>query len=121
MGGTGGIDTVLYSAFAAALGKISATRPIRSYASVLVISTRATSPASAISPLGNSISVRYNFPSISGAMPSSRASHTSGLSFDGPSISAMKARLRSEEHTSELQSHLNLLSLLLLEKNNFDS
>src|SRR6266481_2991323 len=43
------------------------------------------SPASATSPPRNSISVRYSFPSISGAMPSSRASQTRGLSFEGPS------------------------------------
>src|SRR5260370_22484124 len=30
----------------------------------------------------------------------------------------LRARLRSEEHTSELQSHLNLVCRLLLEKKN---
>src|SRR5262249_42852884 len=47
-------------------GKISTTRPIKSYASVFSTSTRATSPTRAISP-PSSISVRYNRPSISGA------------------------------------------------------
>src|SRR5260370_19799195 len=32
-----------------------------------------------------------------------------------------RASLRSEEHTSELQSHLNLVCRLLLEKKNFKS
>src|SRR5260370_23216723 len=31
-------------------------------------------------------------------------------------VSALRNHLRSEEHTSELQSHLNLVSRLLLEK-----
>src|SRR5207237_10072449 len=35
-----------------------------------------------------------------------------------PRRSARTARLRSEEHTSELQSHLNLVCRLLLEKKN---
>src|SRR5260370_15793899 len=33
-------------------------------------------------------------------------------------VDAIQNRARSEEHTSELQSHLNLLCLLLLEKKN---
>src|SRR5882762_2630028 len=77
---------------AAERGRISTTRPIKSYASAFVISTRATSPAAATSPFGSSISVRYSLPSISGAMLSSRASQTSGLSFDGPSTSAVNVR-----------------------------
>src|SRR5260370_30239045 len=35
---------------------------------------------------------------------------------DAQSLAAAKRRLRSEEHTSELQSHLNLVCRLLLEK-----
>src|SRR3989344_8805672 len=35
-------------------------------------------------------------------------------------LSAFLAKLRSEEHTSELQSHVNLVCRLLLEKNNIN-
>src|SRR5688572_32016737 len=35
-------------------------------------------------------------------------------------LEAMKSRLRSEEHTSELQSQSNLVCRLLLEKKNFN-
>src|SRR6267143_897396 len=90
-GGTAGAATRSFSR-AAGRGRISTTRPIKSYASDFIISTRATSPATATYPFGNSISVRYSLPSISGAMLSSRASQTSGLSFDGPSISAVNVR-----------------------------
>src|SRR5260370_20982092 len=41
---------------------------------------------------------------------------TSGFSIGAPARSAF--RKRSEEHTSELQSHLNLVCRLLLEKKN---
>src|SRR5260370_22229925 len=37
-------------------------------------------------------------------------------SFGSPSPSTRASRSRSEEHTSELQSHLNLVCRLLLEK-----
>src|SRR5260370_13266860 len=36
--------------------------------------------------------------------------------FDGAGIERSRRRSRSEEHTSELQSHLNLVCRLLLEK-----
>src|SRR5260370_20448926 len=36
---------------------------------------------------------------------------------DGPALRSA----RSEEHTSELQSHLNLVCRVLLEKNNFEN
>src|SRR4029077_21291022 len=38
--------------------------------------------------------------------------------FSADSITLPETALRSEEHTSELQSHLNLVCRLLLEKNN---
>src|SRR5690242_21412761 len=37
---------------------------------------------------------------------------------DGPLAPALAGALRSEEHTSELQSHVNLVCRLLLEKKN---
>src|SRR5260370_14938719 len=40
----------------------------------------------------------------------------SGTSGSAPDTHAATARVRSEEHTSELQSHLNLVCRLLLEK-----
>src|SRR5260370_17747298 len=39
-----------------------------------------------------------------------------GSHFRGQRLCAREKRLRSEEHTSELQSHLNLVCRLLLEK-----
>src|SRR5207237_6821447 len=42
----------------------------------------------------------------------------SGRCFSGRSNTARTFRSRSEEHTSELQSHLNLVCRLLLEKKN---
>src|SRR5439155_1177546 len=41
----------------------------------------------------SSMSVKYSLPSISGAVPCRRASQTSGLSFEGPSIKAVSVRL----------------------------
>src|SRR5207237_9326317 len=40
----------------------------------------------------------------------------SGYVSNWTSLSTLAARMRSEEHTSELQSHLNLVCRLLLEK-----
>src|SRR5580658_2670195 len=49
----GGIECAVEDLCPAGCGRISTTRPIRSYASVLVISTCAASPTAAVSPPGN--------------------------------------------------------------------
>src|SRR5260370_25323894 len=44
-----------------------------------------------------------------------------GASESGPTAALFAATHRSEEHTSELQSHLNLVCRLLLEKKKFET
>src|SRR5260370_15951489 len=72
-------------------------------------------------PISRALSLR---PTLGGA----RARHGSGLSLPRGRRRAVGSEsphpcraLRSEEHTSELQSHLNLVCRLLLEKKNFRS
>src|SRR5260370_14304132 len=59
-------------------------------------------------------------PSGSAARSASEFSHgsplDSAMTWRRPSRSRRRIRCRSEEHTSELQSHLNLVCRLLLEK-----
>src|SRR5690242_21099453 len=69
---------------------------------------------------GSPSSSRGEFPKSKPSMCSSRRSPAS---FAGPSVSASARassisaqQRRSEEHTSELQSHVNLVCRLLLEK-----
>src|SRR5947207_4641266 len=62
-------------------------------------SSRKSRPSSACS-----IAVPRNFSSVSGSAPRERCT------------SSMKGSSRSEEHTSELQSHSDLVCRLLLEK-----
>src|SRR5690242_21558441 len=58
--------------------------------------------------------------SLHDALPICVPSKSKKAPMSGPSgpasISASRARRRSEEHTSELQSHVNLVCRLLLEK-----
>src|SRR5260370_29117011 len=63
--------------------------------------------------------------SLHDALPIYRHRSQSGSSRTGSEVSAIckrrgfsPKRMRSEEHTSELQSHLNLVCRLLLEKKN---
>src|SRR5207237_2761853 len=66
---------------------------------------------------GRTSSTRESSAMVTRRFPS--ASRSASMAISGPtSLSSLKqsATVRSEEHTSELQSHLNLVCRLLLEK-----
>src|SRR5260370_32612985 len=77
---------------------------------------------SASNPTSNSFCVsglRLSFPIWDSAAPLTAAPSTWGVKKPSWGSGAVVFGNRSEEHTSELQSHLNLVCRLLLEKKNY--
>src|SRR5260370_8242252 len=87
-------------------------RPPRS--TLFPYTTLFRSMVTAPTPFGQPISC----PMETNSSSSDRPVMTSGITIGAVVIPASSMRPRSEEHTSELQSHLNLLCPLPLEKNN---